>query len=128
MMEAVAIVTGLAVLQFFLFGFQVGKMRGKHGVKAPATSGHPEFERMYRVHMNTAEQLIVFLPGLWIFALYVNPLIAAGLGLLFIVGRFVYCSSYLADPAKRSMGFGLGALPMVILVVGGMIGAGLQLL
>ncbi|ANO51656.1 MAPEG family protein [Woeseia oceani] len=127
-MEAVAIVTGLALLQLFVFAFQVGKMRVKHGVKAPAVSGHEEFERMFRVHMNTLEQIVIFLPALWLFALYVNPLIAAGLGLLFIIGRFVYRASYLVDPGKRSMGFTLGWLPMMALLIGGMIGALLKML
>lgn len=127
-MEAVAIVTGLALLQLFVFAFQVGKMRAKHGVKAPAVSGHEEFERMFRVHMNTLEQIVIFLPGLWLFALYVNPLIAAGLGLVFIIGRFVYRASYLVDPGKRSMGFALGWLPMMALLFGGMIGALLRML
>ncbi|MEQ8206965.1 MAG: MAPEG family protein, partial [Woeseia sp.] len=99
-----------------------------HGVKAPAVSGHEEFERMFRIHMNTLEQLVIFLPGLWLFALYVNPLIAAGIGLVFIIGRFVYRASYLVDPGKRSMGFALGALPMMVLVIGGMIGALLQII
>ena len=127
-MELVAIVTGLAVLQMFAFAFQVGKMRMKHGVAAPASSGHPEFERANRVHANTVEQMVIFLPGLWMFGYYVHDLIAAGLGLLFIVGRFVYRSAYLADPQKRSAGFGIGALAMMVLVIGGMIGAAMNLL
>ncbi len=126
-MEAVAIVTALAVLQLFWFAFLVGKERVKHGVHAPAMSGHQDFERACRVHQNTAEQLIILLPGLWLFAYYVHPLIAAGLGAVFIVGRMIYRSGYLADPSKRSTGFGLGALPMVVLVLGGLIGAALRL-
>jgi len=127
-MELVAIVTGLAVLQMFAFAFQVGKMRMKHGVAAPASSGHPEFERANRIHVNTVEQMVIFLPGLWMFGYYVHAQIAAGLGLLFIIGRFVYRSAYLADPKKRSAGFGIGALATVTLVVGGMIGAAIDLM
>ncbi|MCP4300707.1 MAG: MAPEG family protein, partial [Gammaproteobacteria bacterium] len=73
-MEAVAIVTILALGQFVLFSIQVGSMRVKHGVKAPATSGHAEFERMFRVQQNTMEQLVVFIPALWMFAYFVKPL------------------------------------------------------
>lgn len=126
-MEAVAIVTALAVMQLFWFSYLVGKERVKHGVHAPAMSGHPDFERASRVHQNTAEQLIILLPGLWLFAYYIQPLIAAGLGAVFIVGRMIYRSSYLADPGKRSAGFGIGAVPMAVLVVGGLIGAAMQL-
>jgi len=126
-MELIAIVTGLAVLQTFMFAFQVGAARVKTGVHAPAMSGAAEFERAFRVHANTVEQLVIFLPGLWMFGYYVNAQIGAGIGLLFIIGRFVYRSAYLADPQKRSAGFGIGALAMVVLVVGGMIGAAVKL-
>ena len=120
-MELVAIVTILALGQFVLFSVQVGSMRGKHGVKAPAMSGHPEFERMFRIQQNTMEQLVVFVPALWIFAQYVNPLWAAGLGLVFIIGRFIYRSSYLKDPASRSMGFTITFLPTAVMLVWGLI-------
>ncbi len=127
-MELIAIVTGLAVLQSFFFAFQVGQARQKHGIDAPAISGNPEFERAFRVHANTIEQLIVFLPGLWMFGYYVNAQVGAGIGVLFIIGRFVYRSAYLGDPKNRTAGFGIGALTMVVLVVGGMIGAGMKLM
>ncbi len=127
-MELIAIVTGLAVLQAFYFSFKVGAARQKHGVNAPAMSGHEEFDRAFRVHANTIEQLVVFLPGLWIFGYYVHTQIGAGIGLLFVIGRFVYRSAYLGDPGRRTAGFGIGALSMVVLVVGGMIGAGMSLM
>ena len=127
-MELIAIVTGLAVLQSFLFAFLVGKERVKNQVKAPAMSGHPDFDRAFRVHANTVEQLVIFIPGLWMFGYYVNAMIAAGLGLLFIIGRIIYRNAYVKDPQQRSAGFGITALSMVVLVVGGMIGAGMNLL
>ena len=122
-MEAVAVVTILAVLQAFWFAIEVGQARLRHGVKAPACSGHPEFDRAYRVHENTIEQLVLVLPSMWIFAWYVHGLIAAGLGLLFIVGRILYRNAYRKDPKSRSAGFGLGALALAVLAIGGLIGA-----
>ncbi len=122
-MELIAIVTGLALLQVFSFAFAVGKARGAHGVSAPAISGNPEFERMFRVHQNTVEQLIIFIPGIWMFGYYVNSEIGAGIGLVFIIARQIYKSAYLGDPKNRSIGFGLTALSMMILLIGGMIGA-----
>ena len=116
-MESVAIVTILAVAQFVFFSIQVGSMRGKHGVKAPATAGHPEFERMFRIQQNTMEQLVAFIPALWIFAYLVNPVWAAGVGLVFIIGRFVYRSSYLKDPASRGIGFTMTFLPTAVMLV-----------
>jgi len=121
--EYVAIVTTLALLQVFVFAFQVGTQRVRHGVKAPATTGPAEFERAFRVHQNTVEQLIIFLPSLWIFATYWRADIAAGLGVVFIVGRQVYRAAYLKDPAGRSAGFGIGATAMMILLIGGLVGA-----
>lgn len=120
-MELVAIVTILALGQYVLFSIQVGSMRGKHGVKAPAVAGHADFERMFRIQQNTMEQLVVFVPALWIFARYVNPLWAAGLGLVFIIGRFIYRSSYLKDPANRGMGFTITFLPTAVMLVWGLI-------
>lgn len=127
-MELIAMVTGLAVLQSFLFAFQVGQTRVRHGIIAPAMSGQPEFDRAFRVHANTVEQLVIFLPGLWMFGYYVHELTGAALGVLFIIGRFIYRNAYLNDPKGRSAGFGIGALSMVVLVVGGMIGAAMRLM
>jgi len=127
-MEATVIVTFLVLAQYVLFGIQVGSMRGKHGVKAPATTGHEEFERMNRVHLNTMEQIVVFLPALWIHALYANPLWGAGLGLLFIVGRFVYRAEYLKDPGSRSPGFSMSFIPSAVLLIWALVAAVMRLL
>lgn len=116
-MEAVAIVTILALGQFVLFSIQVGSMRVKHGIKAPAVTGHPDFERMFRIQQNTMEQLVVFIPAIWIFGYFVNPFWGAAIGLVFIVGRFIYRASYLKDPASRGLGFTITFLSTAILLV-----------
>ncbi|MGB5449034.1 MAG: MAPEG family protein [Woeseiaceae bacterium] len=116
-MEATVIITILALAQFVLYGIQVGSMRGKHGIKAPAVTGHPEFERMFRVQQNSMEQLVVFIPALWIFAHLVNPLWGAGMGLVFIIGRFIYRSSYVKDPDARGMGFTITFVPTAVMLV-----------
>ena len=116
-MEATVIVTFLVLAQYVLFGIQVGGMRVKHGVKGPATTGHEEFERMNRVHLNTMEQLVVFLPALWIHAQVANPLWGAALGLVFIVGRFIYRAEYLKDPGSRSPGFSMSFIPSAVLLI-----------
>ena len=115
-MEAVAIVTILALLQFYWFGFEVGKMRVKHQCKAPAITGAPEFERMFRVQQNTMEQLVMFLPALWLYASLVNPLWGAGIGIIYLVGRVIYRASYVKDPATRSLGFTISSLPTAVLL------------
>jgi glutathione S-transferase len=122
-MAYVDIVTALAVLQFIVFGFKVGGARGRYGVKAPAITGNEIFERHFRVQMNTLEQLIAFLPGIYLFAHYFSPLVAAALGVVYLIGRELYAFTYVKDPANRSVGFGMTFLPMVILVLGGLIGA-----
>lgn len=126
-MEYVAIVTVLALLQAFYFSFQVGQQRVKHGINAPATTGNPEFERAFRVHQNTVEQLVLFVPALWMFMYFWRADVAAGIGLVFIIGRFVYRGAYMDDPAKRSAGFGIGALAMVVLLLGSLVGAAMNL-
>lgn len=116
-MELTAIVTVLALLQYLFFATQVGSMRPRLGIKAPETTGTPEFERMFRVHYNTMEQLVAFLPALWLYGLLVNQLWAAAFGVVYLVGRFVYRSEYRRDPDSRSLGFGLTFLPTAIMLV-----------
>jgi glutathione S-transferase len=122
-MAYVDIVTVLALLQFVVFGIKVGRARGRYGVRAPATAGNEIFERYFRVQQNTLESLVVFLPGLYLFSHYFSPLVAAVLGVIYLVGRELYAFSYVKDPSKREIGYGLTFLPAVILVVGGLFGA-----
>ncbi len=114
-MEAVAIVTVLALMQYLFFGILVGGARVKSGVKAPATLGDENFERLNRVHQNTLEQLIVIIPAMWMFAHYVNPLWAAGMGVVYLIGRFIYKAAYTNDPSTRTLGFSLSFLPGTIM-------------
>ena len=122
-MAYVDIVTVLAILQFIVFGFQVGGARGKYGVTAPATTGNEIFERIFRIQQNTLEQLVGFIPGVYLFSRYFNPLWAAALGVVYLAGRQVYAASYTKDPSKRSLGYGLSFLPVAALLLGGLIGA-----
>jgi uncharacterized MAPEG superfamily protein len=122
-MNLVAAVAALALIEYIVIQSLTGRARGKYGVKAPATTGDPTFERYYRVQMNTIEQLVVFLPSLFLFATYVSTGIAAILGLVFIVARAIYAKSYVEDPEKRGLGFGLGFAATAVLVLGGLIGA-----
>ena len=122
-MELVAIVIGLALVQYLYFTLRCGQARGRLGIPAPATTGAPEFERRLRVQENTIEQLVIFVPALLLFAQYVSEPIAAGLGLVFILGRALYARGYLLDPAKRGPGFGLTLLANGVLLLGGLIGA-----
>lgn len=114
-MEAVVIVTVLALAQYMFFGVQVGAARQKSGVKAPATTGETQFECVNRVHQNTLEQLIVFIPALWIYAHYVDPLWGAGMGVVYLIGRFIYRAAYLNDPSGRTLGFTLSFLPGAVM-------------
>lgn len=118
-----AIVTLLALLVYFWNFMSAGRARGKHKIVAPATTGHPEFERKLRIQQNMIEQLIMFIPALWIFSLTVNVLAGAAIGLVFIIGRIIYSASYANDPAKRGPGFGIGMLSTMVLMLGALIGS-----
>lgn len=122
-MNFVHVVALLAVTQFLLFGFFVGRARDKYRIKAPAVSGHEMFEREYRVQMNTLEQLICFLPALLIAGLYWSQAFVAGVGVIYLIGRALYHRAYVRNPASRALGFMLTLLPTVVLVVAGVIGA-----
>lgn len=119
----VAIVTALLFLQVMAFAFHVGQMRGKHAVKAPSVDGPDEFLRSFRVHQNTLEQLPVVVASMWMFAYLLSPTIAAAIGVVFFVSRLIYRSAYLKDPASRGLGFGLGFLCTLALVLGSLGGA-----
>jgi uncharacterized MAPEG superfamily protein len=122
-MELPAIVTLLALIEFMFFTFRVGTSRAKFEVPAPATSGHPEWERLFRVQQNTLEQLMIFLPALWIFSTFVSAPVGAAIGLVFLIGRPIYYNSYITDPEKRTPGFVMGFLANVVLILGGIGGA-----
>jgi glutathione S-transferase len=113
-----AIVTLLAVGFYFFTGLAVGKARVKFAVKAPATVGHPDFERAFRVQMNTLEWMPIFLPSLWLFALYVSDIAAAAIGVVWIFGRILYFRGYIAAAEKRGTGFRVQALAASVLFVG----------
>ena len=119
-----ALVTVLAVLMYFWTSFRVGGMRGKHDIKAPATTGHPEFDRAYRVQMNTLEHIVMFLPLLWLSNAYFQmyPFLTGALGLVWIVGRIIYAVAYMADPSKRGTGFLIAGLALLGLLITTIIG------
>jgi uncharacterized MAPEG superfamily protein len=121
-------VIALALVEYFAFGFLVGRARGTYNVPVPAMSGHPVWERMNRAHQNTLEQLIIFVPSMWTFASYVSAPAAVVLGFIFIAGRALYFRGYTAEAAKRGFGFLVGALAQITLLLGSLIGAAIKAL
>lgn len=122
-MPLVHLVIGLALVQFLFFLFAVGRARETYKVAAPATTGNEIFERYFRVQMNTLELLVIFVPAVLLFGQYFGEYLAAGLGGVYLIGRLVYFTSYVKDPRSRSLGYGLSALPVMILLAGAVIGA-----
>jgi glutathione S-transferase len=122
-MSFVSFVAALALLEYLIITLLTGRARATYKVEVPATTGHPMFERWYRVQQNTVEQLVVFVPALFLFAEQVSPRIAGLLGLLFVAGRWIYARSYIADPSTRGLGFGLSFFSTAALVVGALIGS-----
>jgi uncharacterized membrane protein YecN with MAPEG domain len=127
-MEPVAVVIVLALVQYVVFGMLVGWARGQYGVKAPAVTGHEIFDRYFRVHQNTLELLVAFVPAIWLFGMYVDPTWAALLGLVYLVARVLYLRGYVKDPARREVGFTLSVLPILVLLAGALWGAGRRLM
>jgi glutathione S-transferase len=118
MFHLTALVTSLALLFYFLTSAQVGKARATFGIKAPAVSGNPDFERIFRVQMNTLEWLPIFLPALWLFAIYINDAIAAALGAVWIAGRILFMIGYSKAANKRGSGFAIQAGVAAVLWLG----------
>lgn len=120
-MQLVILVAILALIEFMVFSALVGWARGRYNCPAPATTGDPVFERYYRVHQNTLEQLAVFLPALFFYATLGNANVAALVGLVFIVGRVIYALAYVRNPAKRGPGFLIGYLANIYLLFGSLV-------
>ena len=118
MFHYTALVTCIALLVYFLISYRVSQARGTYGVKAPAMTGHPDFERVFRVQMNTLEWMPIFLPSLWLFAIYISDPIAAVIGLVWIAGRILYMTGYSQAAEKRGRGFGIQAMAAIVLWLG----------
>ena len=113
-----ALVTLAALLVYFWMSLQVGQARGKTGISPPAMTGDPRLERAVRVHSNTLEWLPIFLVSLWLFAAYWNDVVAAGMGIVWIIGRVFYSIGYMAEPGKRSAGFLIQLFAVAVLFLG----------
>ena len=122
-MTWVTLVIVLALLEYLVFGLLVGRARGTYGVHAPAITGHPVFERYMRIHQNTLEQLVVFVPAVWLYAMYMSAKVAALLGLVFVASRALYAVTYLRDPRMRTAGIASTWVVLYVLLGGAAIGA-----
>lgn len=117
-----ALVTLVALIVYIMMGIGVGRARAKYKVPAPAMSGDPTFERHFRVQLNTLEWLPIFLASLWLFSACWGDRIAAGIGVIWIVGRIVYWMGYTRAAAARSAGFGIQGLAALALLIGALVG------
>jgi glutathione S-transferase len=113
-----ALVTLLAISFYFYTSTRVARARVKYGVKLPAIAGNEDFERVFRVQMNTLEWLPIFLPSLWLFAIYISDWVAAIIGLVWIAGRIAYMIGYTKSVPQRAPGFGIQASATIVLWVG----------
>jgi glutathione S-transferase len=118
----IALVILLALLEFMVFGFLVGGARKRYNIPAPATHGHSDFERTFRVHYNTLELLVVFIPAIWLFGLYLNPRWGAIIGVVFLVGRALYAVGYIRAAEKRELGATLSFASVAVLLFGALFG------
>ena len=122
-----SLITVLALLVYLVIVINVGRARAKYKVLPPQMTGDPNFERVLRVQQNTLEQIVLFLPGLWLFSFYVNPLWGAGIGAIWVVGRILYAWGYYQAAEKRMIGFGISSLSGIVLLLGSLVGIILSL-
>lgn len=122
-MDLLALVALAALVQYFYFGILVGRARTRAGVAAPAVTGDPVFERTFRVQQNTLEQIVIFVPALFLCGHYASPALGAIAGVVFIVGRALYAAGYIRDPGARGRGFLLTVIAQAVLVVAAIVGA-----
>ncbi|BAZ37327.1 MAPEG family protein [Calothrix sp. NIES-4101] len=122
-----SLVTASTLLVYFVLTINVGRARAKYKVPVPQMSGEPNFERVLRVQQNTLEQMVFFLPALWLFSFYVNPLWGAGIGAVWVLGRIAYAWGYYQAAEKRALGFAISSLSGIVLLLGAIIGIILSL-
>lgn len=126
-MKYSAVIILIALFQYLFFTVRVGLSRGKYGVDAPSTTGDETFERLFRVQQNTMEQLVIFIPAMIAFSMYLSARWVLLPGLLFIVGRQLYSMEYIKNPASRTPGMALSLLSNAALLLGALIGLLLNL-
>lgn len=113
-----ALITAIAALVYLVLVINVGRARAKYGIQPPAVTGDANFERVLRVQQNTLEQLVFFLPGLWLFAVFLNGAIASIFGATWIIGRILFAWGYYQAPEKRMIGFAISSLSSSLLLFG----------
>lgn len=123
-----SLITSLALVLYLVVTLNVGRARMKYKVMPPAMTGDPNFERVLRVQQNTLEQMILFLPALWLFSIYVSPYWGAGVGAVWVMGRVLYAWGYYQEAKKRGPGFGISFLSVIVLLLGALIGPVLALM
>ncbi len=126
-MEYISLVVIMALIEYLFFQGMAGKARGQYQIKAPAIIGNENFERTLRVQQNTLEQLIIFIPVIYLAGFYANEIAAALLGSLFLIGRPLYYKAYINDPSKRGPGMLIGYIPTVLLVLMALVGVILKI-
>ena len=122
-MNYVDIVAMLALFQYLAFGGMVGQARTKYGVKAPSVTGPEQFERIYRVQMNTLKLLVAFLPALYVAGRYWPSGYIAAIGAIYLIGRLLYWRAYVTEPSRRSLGFTASIGPVFVLVLAALVPA-----
>ena len=121
------LVTCLALFVYAWNFFKVGQARGRYGIKAPTVTGNADFERVFRVQQNMVEQMVLFLPALWLFCQTISPIWGALLGVIWIGGRILYSATYYSSAEKRGPGFIIGLVSTLILLIGSLVGSLLAL-
>ncbi|MDY7003803.1 MAG: MAPEG family protein [Cyanobacteriota bacterium] len=116
------LITVISLLMYFVVTINVGRARAKYNITPPQMTGEPNFERVLRVQQNTVEQIILFLPSLWLFSLFINPLWGAGIGTVWVVGRILFAWGYYQAAEKRTLGFGISSLAIITLLIGALVG------
>jgi len=122
-MAFVTVIVLLSAVEYLYFGVAVGRSRAAHDVEAPAVTGDETFERFFRAHQNTLEQLVIFIPAMYAAGYYASGLLAVALGVVFLIARALYFRGYIADPQRRGVGMVLTVIVNVLLLLCGLVGA-----
>ncbi|NEP08424.1 MULTISPECIES: MAPEG family protein [Okeania] len=117
-----SLITVVSLFMYFIVTINVGRARAKYNIMPPQMTGEQNFERVLRVQQNTVEQIILFLPSLWLFSIFISPLWGAGIGTVWVVGRILFAWGYYQAAEKRTLGFGISSLAIITLLIGALVG------
>jgi glutathione S-transferase len=109
-------VTLVTLITYQILSISVSAARGKYKITAPATTGNINFERVYRTHLNYLENLVIFLPLVWIDSLeFGGSIFFLVPAISWLISKILFSVAYIKNwDFKVKLAFNIGATISVL--------------